>query len=402
MKAARRASPRPGFTGEVARLRGRLAEAEESLRAIRNGEVDAVVVAGRHGPQVFTLEGAEHAYRTLIESMNEGALTLTADAMILYANRCFARLVKCPLEQVTAGSFRRFLGAGQQAALRALLRHADQSGAKLQVRLTTGDGAVVPAQISVRLLARRGSRRAIIGMVVTDLTEARRTEELLRALSHRLVQLQEAERRHVALELHDRLTQLHCAIHIGGQVLAAQLSPRDASLKREARRLCELAGKAAAELESISRDMRPSLLDQLGLVAALRAAGREFAERTAVAVKLGCAELTARAPPDTELALYRIFQEALKNVQQHAGARRVTVQLAEQDDVVLLRIKDDGIGFDPAPRSAGRKRKGDLGLLGMRERATSVGGALTIKSARRVGTEIEVRVPVPPRATVSA
>jgi len=104
--------------GELAELRVRLAEAQEALRAVRTGEVDAVVVAGRLGPRVFTLRGAEHAYRVLIEAMNEGALTLAADAMILYANQCFARMVKCPLEQVTGNSFGRFLSAADQATIR--------------------------------------------------------------------------------------------------------------------------------------------------------------------------------------------------------------------------------------------------------------------------------------------
>lgn len=119
--ASRQPASRPAPSRELAGLRARLAEAEETLRAIRRGEVDAVVVESRQGLQVFTLEGAEHAYRVLIESMNEGALTLTADAVILYANQCFARMVKRPLEQVLGCSFYTFLGAADQAALRALL-----------------------------------------------------------------------------------------------------------------------------------------------------------------------------------------------------------------------------------------------------------------------------------------
>src|ERR1035437_4220690 len=110
MKTARRQrSSRPALSRELAGLRARLAEAEETLRAIRSGEVDAVVVAGKEGPQVFTLQGAEHAYRVLIESMNEGALTLTAKGVILYANQCFARMVASPLEQVIGSSVHRFL-----------------------------------------------------------------------------------------------------------------------------------------------------------------------------------------------------------------------------------------------------------------------------------------------------
>ncbi len=91
MKAVQRQRPaRPAPSGELAELRAHLAEAEETLRAIRNGEVDAVVVAAKEGPQVFTLQGAEHSYRVLIESVNEGVLTLTAGKTILYANQCFA------------------------------------------------------------------------------------------------------------------------------------------------------------------------------------------------------------------------------------------------------------------------------------------------------------------------
>src|SRR6476660_3476653 len=99
MKTARRQrSSRRTQSRQLAELRARLAQAEETLHAIRSGKVDAVVVAGKAGPQVFTLEGADHAYRVLIESMNEGALTLTADKMILYANECFAGMIKRPLE----------------------------------------------------------------------------------------------------------------------------------------------------------------------------------------------------------------------------------------------------------------------------------------------------------------
>ena len=93
-------SAHPASLHEVAQLRTRLADAEETLRAIRSGEVDTVMVAGKEGSQVFTLDGAEHAYRLLIESMNEGALILIRDKTILYANQCFARMVKSPLEQV--------------------------------------------------------------------------------------------------------------------------------------------------------------------------------------------------------------------------------------------------------------------------------------------------------------
>ena len=221
-------------------------------------------------------------------------------------------------------------------------------------------------------VAKEGFNVATIGMVVTDLAEARRTEELLRALTHRVVQAQEAERGRVALELHDKLTQLHCAILFRSQALADKLSARDGPLKRGAMQLREMAGKAAEEVERISRNLRPSVLDKLGLVAVLRGTTKEFAEQTGVAVKLVCVQMTGRLPADTELALYRILQEALKNVERHARALHVTVHLTKLSDIVQLTIKDDGIGSVSDQHPSRRKRKGCLGLLGMRERAAYV------------------------------
>ena len=376
---------------EIAGLQARLAEAEETLRAIRSGEVDVVVVSKKKRLQLFTLEGAEHAYRVLIESMNEGALTLTADKTILYANQRFARMVKCPLEQVAGSSFRRFLSVADRTLLRPLMKKSARTGSKMQVMLLAGDGSSVPAQISVREMAKDRSGRVTIGMVVTDMSEARRGEELLRALTHRVVQVQEAERARVALELHDNITQLICAVVFRSQALAESLSARDGPAKSEAIKLCALLGQTAEEVERISRDLRPSILDQLGLVAVMRATSTEFAARTGVAVSLACAQLSARLPADAELALYRIFQEALKNVEQHARAHKVTVGLKVQGGFVQLTIKDDGVSFDPAHHPA--RQKGGLGLLSMRERAVYVGGTLTVKSVRGAGTEIQVRIP---------
>jgi PAS domain S-box-containing protein len=389
-------SARPTPSRELVDLRARLADTLETLRAIRANEVDTVLVAGKHGDQVFTLQGAEHAYRVLIESMNEGALTLTVDETILYANQCFAKMVKCPLEQVTGSSFRRFISTEDRALLRPLIKRADKSGSKIQMLLNASDGSQMPVQISIRLLAKNGFKHAPVGLVVTDMTEARRSEEMLRALTHRVVQVQETERGRVALELHDDITQLLCAVLFRSQALADKLSARDGPAKKEAMKLREMLGQAAKEVERISRNLRPSVLDQMGLVAVLRDASTEFAQRTGVPVKLACVQLIARLPADTELALYRILQEALKNVEKHARARHVTVQLTQQGAFIQLAINDDGVGFDHPAR---RKGKGGLGLLGMRERATYVGGVLKIKSTRRAGTDIEVRIPLLPVAT---
>ncbi len=391
-------SARNAPDNNVSELRARLAEAEETLRAIRNGEVDTVLVAGELGRQVFTLEGAGDAYRDLIESMNEGALTLGTDQTILYANQCFARMLEFPLEQVTGSSLGRFLTVEDRAALSVVLKRKAKSGAKLLVMLQAREGSQIPVQISIRHVAKYGPRAATISAVVTDLTEARRNEELLRTLTHRVFQAQETERARVALELHDGIAQMLCAVQFWSQALVAGCSKRDDPTKSNAMKLQDLAGKAAEEVERISHDLRPRVLDQLGLLAALRLTSAEFDKRTKVSVNLASAGLTARLPAATELTLYRIFQEALQNVEKHARAQHVTINLTQAGGWAQLAIKDDGIGFDPDHQPARRKGKGGLGLLGMRERANYLGGTHQIKSSPRCGTEIVVRVPLMSRA----
>ena len=392
-KARKKTAVRAVQPRQIATLRARLAIADETLRAIRGGEVDTVSVAGEQGRQVFTLNGAEHAYRVLIESMNEGALTLTADLSILYANESFARLVRYPLEQVIGGSILAFLSAIDRARLRPLMKRSGRVGAKILVELKSSDGASVPVQISLRPLVRQGKDGAALGLVVTDMTEARRNEGRLRALTHRVVQAQETERGRVALELHDNITQLLYAVAFSSQALLGKLSGKNGAVKEEAMKLHGLLVTAAEEVERISRNLRPSILDQLGLAAVLHETTADFTARTSVPVKLTGGPLPARLSAEAELTLYRILQEALKNVEQHARARHVTVGLEQSLDFVEMTIIDDGIGFDSNRHPAARRGVRGLGLLGMNERAAYARGELTVKSGLRAGTEIAVRIP---------
>ena len=122
----------------IAELQTRLNEAEETLRAIRSGGADALVVAGEDGPRIYTLQGAEHSYRLLVESMNEGALMLSGDALVLYANRRFATMLNRPLTQVMGCSFLRFLRGADRDALTPLLAQATKPQRTIQVMLVSG------------------------------------------------------------------------------------------------------------------------------------------------------------------------------------------------------------------------------------------------------------------------
>jgi two-component system NarL family sensor kinase len=218
----------------------------------------------------------------------------------------------------------------------------------------------------------------------------------LRALTNRVVQAQETERGDVALDLHDNITQLLCAILFRSRALAERLSANDGPSKSEAMQLGEMLGNAAGAVDRIYRNLRPGVLEHLGLEAVLRATGTEFAERTGISVDVACVKLKKRLPYNTEVALFRILQEILKNVELHARAHHVTVALTRSGGVLQLTIKDDGIGFDPDRHAAKQKGKGGLGLLGMLERASHLGGTFEIESSHGTGTEIKVRFPLLP------
>ena len=370
-------------------------EAEQALRAILSVEVDTLVVPGELGPRVYTLRGEESAYRTLIESMNEGALTITRRMLILFSNRCFARMVGCPLKRVIGTDFTRFLSRADRAAFRQMLGAAEGDDAKIRLVLRGVDGTQTPVQVSVNQGDGGGSRAVPIGLVVTDLTEAQRTETLMRALTHRVVQVQEAERGRVALELHDGITQLICAVLFRSQALLESFEGGSGPLKSDALALRDLASRTAEEVERISHDLRPSILDQLGLVAALRNAVESFSERTGVPSRITCTNMPTRLNIDSELTLYRILQEALRNIEKHADARGVTVSLTQSRLFVQLSVRDDGQGFDTRRRKAGQgpDRVDGLGIAGMRERAAHVGGALSLTSVLKSGTEIRATIP---------
>jgi signal transduction histidine kinase len=257
--------------------------------------------------------------------------------------------------------------------------------------------AILRSKVAVFAELHRMSRQLVTAnrALLDEVGVRRRAEEMLRSLTNRVVQVQEGERRRVAVELHDNITQSLCAVLFRGQALAAGLAARDPVAEREAKQLLLLLKETAGEVERIAQSLRPSVLDQLGLLAVLRDAHEEFAARTGLSVEFSCVELSERLPAKIELALYRILQEALRNIEQHACAHNVAVTLAWEDGCIRLTIDDDGIGFDPEAHRPTEHGASGLGLLSMQERAINACGTLEVKSARASGTQIDVRIPLP-------
>jgi PAS domain S-box-containing protein len=165
-----------GIQSELESLRARLADAEETLRAIRHGEVDALIVAGEGGDRVFTLKGAETPYRVLVEQMQEGAATADTTGVILYSNRRFAELMGLPLERVIGSSVRDVVTAPDRPALERLLRAAGAGTTRAELTFAAGPGQAIPVYLCASPLP---EDPGMLCLVATDLTEQKRNEEIL-------------------------------------------------------------------------------------------------------------------------------------------------------------------------------------------------------------------------------
>ena len=223
--------------------------------------------------------------------------------------------------------------------------------------------------------------------------EMRGYAERLRVLTERLAETEEAERRRLARELHDQVGQNLTALGLNLNMALTQLPP-DAPEAVRARLLdsLTLVEQTTERIRGVMADLRPSVLDDYGPVAALRWYGDQFAARAGVRVAVVGESFDPRLPARVENALFRIAQEALTNVAKHASATAVTITVEATERAARLIVADDGIGFDAAhARGCGDHR--GWGLLLMAERAEAVGGRCAIKSRPRQGTRVIVEMP---------
>jgi signal transduction histidine kinase len=229
----------------------------------------------------------------------------------------------------------------------------------------------------------------------SEVAEHRKAEAARAQLLRRLVTAQEEERRRISRELHDHLGQ-----YLGTMMLCLKtLRPAasGAATRDGLQRLEELTGRLVEEVHHLAWELRPAALDHLGLQAALHNYAEKWSERSGVAVDFHGGGLERqRLPPEVETTVYRIVQEALTNVLKHAAARRVSVIVERRREHVLVIVEDDGRGFDAEAIACAPAAARSLGLLGMRERAALVGGALDFDSAPGGGATVRARIPVPP------
>ena len=216
-----------------------------------------------------------------------------------------------------------------------------------------------------------------------------KSEEAVRQLPGKLLIAQEAERRLLAREMHDDLTQRLAVLAIEAGKLEQELDLSGTAPGR-LRDMKEQLIKLSEDVHTLSRQLHPSILDDLGLVDALRSECSSFSQREGIAVRCTLEPAPANLPTDIALCLYRIAQEGLRNIAKHADVKEATISLASTEEGILLSVEDEGFGFDPAQFHG----KPGLGLVSMEERARLIGGDFSLRSKPGKGTLIEVWAPL--------
>ena len=353
---------------EIELLRQRLQETEETLDAIRSGEVDALVVSGPDGEKVFTLEGAEHPYRVLIESMNEGAISLSKDGTVLYCNSAFARMIGVALDQIMGHDFSEFVPEGKRDALKRLIAQGCRESVRAEMTLESTSGDSLPTQLSLNPVNLEES--ASIGVVVTDLSERKRNEQAEAAVRMR--------DEFLAIASHELRTPLSTLVlRLGllerhaenGDMKQVQSSVRRAEdqterMRRLVDRLLDVSQLASGKLKV---ELAPCDLSNVI---------KDVAERFLEDALNGGSELrlTVAEGIQTRADRFRL-DEAIGNVISNAikygGGQPVDIQLKTKGDKALLIVQDRGIGipvedleriFGRFERTAVSRNYGGLGL----------------------------------------
>jgi PAS domain S-box-containing protein len=399
-----------------------LEEMTEVLAAIRTGAVDALVVAGQDGvEQVFTLDGAYRPYRTFVESMNDGAITLSRDGTIAYCNRQFVDFLGTALEQTIGLTFLSLVAAEDRLQIEMLLNQELDNSFRAELLLQHTSGSAIP----IRLSARRLSDKSAVYwcVIVTDLrgeklqhtlreSEGRlrifagtleqriqeRTRELivsrerLRALANELNMTEQRERKRMARELHDYPAQL-LALSIMKLAQIKQQQGMPPVVTDLIYKVQDLIVEALNYTRTLVSDLCPPTLDDVGFLSALRWLAEQM-QRHQLSVKIDMRpEDDIKLPGEQALLLFQSVRELLINASKHSGAEEVTVSLCQHDDELRIEVRDSGVGFDVYTKGGG-VNGATFGLFSIRERMQALGGSLELESAAGIGTKATLVLPL--------
>ena len=350
-----------------------------------------------------SLARSEARLRGILDSAMDAIITVDEHQHIVMFNVAAEAVFGYPREDAIGAPLARFIPerfrAGHADHIRRFGEEGTNSRRMGMQRIVTGlrrNGEEFPIDASISQITEHG--RKFYTVILRDVTRQVQAEQALRQSKeelHELAaaanQLREHEKRRVARELHDDLAQALTGVKMDVAWLKQQLAAPPRSLSDKLNDMEALLDGAVAATRRISSDLRPMMLDDLGLVPATEWLVQSFSERTGIPCRFALAnpELELRDPHAT--TVFRIVQEALTNVTKHARASHVEVTLEERNGELVVRVRDDGVGFSLQDS----RKPHSYGLVGLRERAYLLGGQVEIESGPGAGTRIEARLPLP-------
>lgn len=408
----------------------------EALRSPSGLECSAIMldITGLRQAQE-QLRISEIRYRRLFEATHDGVLLIDpVTSRIIDANPFMTRLLGYPHDQLIGKELFEIGLLKDEAASRQMLRKLkkdheiryedlpleSQTGRHQEVEVVANlyqeDGQPVIQcnirDITARKLAEDTLQHNVVlkqeivrrQMVEEDLRAHRKELSLLlrqsglqqrqlRDLSHRMLNVQEEERKRISRELHDVIAQKLVGINVHLSLLTRIAAADPGGIKKQISRTRRIVENAVGIVHNFARELRPAMLDDLGLIPALQAYLKEFIADTGIRVSLQASAKTDQSPGAEHTVLYRIAQEALTNMARHSKASRAVIRIESSDEVIRMTVKDYGQGFQPNGKP-GSKKNNRLGLIGMRERAEMIGGTFRVESAPGGPTTVHVEIPV--------
>lgn len=346
-----------------------------------------------------SLMRSETRYRSLVETAGAGIGTIDSHGIFTYCNKRLSEMIGYAEEGIVGKPFTDFLHPDDRERIALQFRQGltqPKGRSDLEFRVIHKKGNTVYMYSSPTVL-RYGSETVGFSAIVTDITDRRRTEmelqesqQQLRRLSSHLQSVREEERKRMALELHDELGQTLTALNVDLSCLSGRLPKDDISLLDEVRRMLGLIDMSIRTIQRICSQLRPAILDDLGLGATIEWQAREFQNRTGIKCEVCLNIEDTVVGQEHSIAIFRIFQETLTNVVRHAAATRAQVSLERRDGKLRLKVMDNGKGITKAQLYSPES----FGLIGMRERAHALGGDVKINGIPGRGTTITVGIPL--------
>lgn len=342
---------------------------------------------------------SEARKRAVMQAALDGIITIDHEGRVVELNpaaeKIFAHreaeLTGENVRVIVPASFRTWFQTGLES--RFTSEKGPTLGSRIEMPALRADGSRFSAEFTITQIRLPGN--PMFTIYIRDITQHKRAEAELRSLPQRIIKAQEAERSRIAQELHDGINQLIASVKMRLRKVEGSLPDLKPAAREILSRCDRLLVKVLEENRRIAHNLRPTDLDHLGLSAACNSFCSDAQMRTNLQFQVRLPAAGRRLPPGIELHLFRIVQEAVNNIEKHAGASEVRLSMQVQNNSVVLKIQDNGRGFDRKSVKPRQKARHGLGLTNMRERALSLGGTYEIESEPTKGTSITVRVPLP-------